>query len=208
MAVLLTTMGFTASLALAPLRDYPDINKVHLFYGTPMKDGTKTALKDARATAKTLGVILTEHKVTGAFDYSATLKALATTYSKITDSKIILNGSAGTRPMIMATTIFAFTNDVPLLYYDEYETKQGKEIPLRAFRNLRHLGESQLAILRTVQMKPADMGSLAATIGLAPSTLSVHVHHLVESGIVRIERQGKRRIVTAVDEVMAIGLTT
>lgn len=207
MTVLLTTLGFTAKLAMAPLRDHPDIDEVHLFYGSPLKAKGTQAVKDARATTSTLGVKLVEHKVKGAFDYTATLEALASTYAKVSSKPVILNGSAGTRPMIMATTIFAFTNDVPLLYYDEYETQKGKEIPLRAFRDLRQLGESQLAILRRVQSKATDMGTLAADVGLAPSTLSVHVQHLVESGIVRIERQGKRRIVTAVDEVMALGLT-
>lgn len=205
MSVLFATLGFTAKLALAPLRDHPDIDEVHLFYGTPLKaEGTK-AVKDARATTSTLGVKLVEHKVKGAFDYSAVLASMSLAQATCTGD-IKINGSGGTRPMVMATTIFAFTNDVPLLYYDEYETKQGKQIPLRAFRHLRELGESQLAILRKIQSKPTDMSSLATAVGLAPSTLSVHVHHMVDAGIVRIEREGKRRIVSPVEEVLTMGL--
>lgn len=206
MAVLFATLGFTAKLALAPLRDRPDIKTVHLFHGTPLKPEGREAMKDARATTKTLGVELVEHKVKGAFDYEAILAELAAAYGQVTGEEILLNASGGTRVMVMAATIFAFTNDVPLLYYDEYETTEGKQIPLRAFKDLRQLGESQLAILRHLKEGPSDMGTLAKEVGLAASTLSVHIQRLVASGIVTVEREGKRRIVTAVPAVMTLGL--
>lgn len=204
-AVLFATLGFTARLALAPLRDYPDVDTVHLFHGTPEKAESKKALKDARATTETLGIKLVEHRIRGAFDYEAILTALARAYGSIGNETVYLNASGGTRVMTMATTIFAFTNDVPLLYYDEYETTEGKQIPLRAFRELRTLGDSQRAILDRLRKSPADMGALAKDVGLAPSTLSAHVQRLTESGIVTVHREGKRRVVTVTPEILSIG---
>jgi len=106
-----------------------------------------------------------------------------------------------------AATIFCFTNGVPMVYYDEYETTKGKLIPLRAFRSLRTLGESQRAVLVYLRDHgSADMSTLSEKMRLAPSTLSAHVGHLKEEGLVTVERVGKRRIVSVVSEVMKVGL--
>ncbi len=203
-SVLFATLGFTAKLALAPLRNHAGIDTVHLFHGTPEKPEGRQALNDARATTKTLGVRLVEHKIKGAFDYEAILEAFANAYAKAIPEKVYVNASGGTRVMTMASTIFAFTNDLPLLYYDEYETLGGKEIPLRAFRELRTLGSSQRAILDRLRKSPADMGALAEDVGLAPSTLSVHVQRLANAGIVTVARQGKRRVVTAASAIISV----
>jgi CRISPR locus-related DNA-binding protein len=200
MVVLFAPLGFTAKLALAPLRDHPDIDTVHIFYGGPMKAEAKEALKACRSTTDTLGVSLVEHKVKDVFDYANILEALTTAYAATTED-VIVNASGGTRPMIMAATIFAFTHDVPLVYYDEYETTQGKLIPLRAYRALPGLGVSQQAILHRLEKGSADMGTLAHDIGLAPSTLSVHIQRLTESGLVTVEKHGKHRIVSVVPEI-------
>lgn len=204
MAVLFATLGFTAKLALAPLRDHPEIDTVHLFHGTPEKPESKIAVKDVKATLKTLGIKLVEHRIKGAFDYEAILQSLANAHASVKNGPVLLNASGGTRVMTMATTIFAFTNDIPLLYYDEYETTSGKEIPLAAFRQLRDLGDSQRAILDRLRKGSADMGALSHDLGLAPSTLSVHVQRLTQAGIVSITKAGKRRVVTAVPAVLML----
>ncbi len=204
MAVLFATLGFTAKLALAPLRDHPEVDAIHLFYGTPEKPESKAAFKAAKATAETLGIKFVGHKIKGAFDYEAILEA----FTKAKDSvkgEILMNASGGTRVMTMASTIFAFTHDLPMLYYDEYETTEGKEIPLKAFRSLKELGKSQLAILDKLRRRPKDMGALAKEVGLAPSTLSVHVHKMEMAGIVSIDKDGRRRVVPANPSVMSVG---
>ncbi len=203
MVVLFATLGFTAKLALAPLRGHPDIQEVHVFHGTPEKPESKKALKDVRATTETLGMKLVEHRIKGAFDYEAILEAFSHAHARVGDAPVWMNASGGTRVMTMASTIFAFSNELPMLYYDEYETQSGKEIPLRAFRALRDLGESQRAILQRLRKSPADMSALAKDVGLAPSTLSVHVQRLAESGIVSVSRNGKRRVVTATPAILA-----
>lgn len=206
MTVLFATLGFTPKLALAPLRDHRDIRRVHLFCGTPLKDEGAAALKACKATAETLQVPLTVHKVKGAFDYDALLEAFAKAYGSINGEPVLMNASGGTRVMTMAATIFAFANDVPMVYYDEYETTKGKLIPLRAFRALRTLGESQLALLTYLRDHgSADMSTLADHLDLAPSTLSAHVHRLHDDGLVTVERQGKRRVVTVVPEILKMG---
>jgi CRISPR locus-related DNA-binding protein len=207
LTVLFSTLGFTPKLAMAPLRDHQDIKSVHLFCGTPLKDEGTAALKACKATANTLQVPMTVHRVKGAFDYDALLEAFAKARATLKGEPILVNASGGTRVMTMAATIFAFTNDVPLVYYDEYETTKGKLIPLRAFRSLRSLGESQMALLTYLRDHgSADMSTLSEHLALAPSTLSAHVSRLTTDGLVTVERKGKRRVVSVVPEVMKIGL--
>lgn len=206
MAVLFATLGFTAKLALAPLRDHPEIDAIHLFYGTPEKPESKAAFKAAKATAETLGIKLVGHKIKGAFDYEAILEAFTKARSSVKD-EILMNASGGTRVMTMASTIFAFTHDLPMLYYDEYETREGKEIPLKAFRALGGMGESQRGIIALLRKQPRRMGDLADALGIAPSTLSAHIKHLTAAGVVRVDRQGKERIVSGNPAVLAVATT-
>lgn len=83
----------------------------------------------------------------------------------------------------------------------------GRLFQPRAFRSLGSLGESQLA-RPTYQRDDgsADMSKLALHLELAPSSLSAHVGHLEAEGLVTMEKQGKRRIVTVVPEVITVGL--
>lgn len=204
MAVLFATLGFTAKLALAPLRDHPEIDAIHLFYGTPEKPESKAAFKAAKATAETLGIKFVGHEIKGAFDYEAILEAFSKAKASV-KGEILMNASGGTRVMTMASTIFAFTHDLPMLYYDEYETTEGKEIPLRAFRALKDLGPSQRSILYRLLQGPANMGELATAVELAPSTLSVHVHAMAKSGILVLSKEGKTRIAELAQPVAKLG---
>lgn len=207
MAVLLATLGHTSKLVLAPLRDHPEIKTIHVFYGLPQQADGKTALAAVRTTSETMGIQLVEHAVKNAFDYTNFLHALSTTYKSLGKEDVLLNGSGGTRVMVMAATIFAFTHDVPLLYYDEYQTQEGTVIPLKAFRNLGRLGETPRAILKRLQRKgPADMSTLADELEIAASTLSVHVQNLQQAGTVIVDRDGKRRIVTLVPDLAKVDL--
>lgn len=201
MVVLIAPLGFTPKLALAPLRDH-DVEEVHLIYGLPLKGEGKEAVEKARATVETLGIPLREHGVEDAFDYEAILEAFEAAHAEAGGREVIVNGSGGTRPMIMATTIFAYARDLPLLYYDDYDTKQGKVIPLKAFRKLPQLGDSQNAILERLARGEADMGTLSEELGLAASTLTGHIQRMQASGLVSVRREGKRRVVAATPEVL------
>lgn len=200
MVVLLAPLGFTPKLALAPLRDH-DVEEVHLLYGLPLKEG-KEAVEKARATVETLGIRLREHGIRDVFDYEAILEAFEAAYAEAGDREVLVNGSGGTRPMIMATTIFAYAHDLPLVYYDDYNTKGGKLIPLKAFSKVSRLGESQNAILERLGKGEADMGTLSEEVGLAASTLTGHIQRMEASGLVSVRREGKRRIVAATPEIL------
>jgi hypothetical protein len=50
------------------------------------------------------------------------------------------------------------------------------------------------------------MGTLASDIGIAPSTLSVHVQRLAADGLVQISVDGKRRIIAATPELRHVDL--
>jgi hypothetical protein len=50
------------------------------------------------------------------------------------------------------------------------------------------------------------MGTLASDIGIAPSTLSVHVQRLAADGLVQISVDGKRRIIAAAPELRHVDL--
>lgn len=103
MTILFATLGFTPKLALAPLRDTPDIDAVHLFCGTPLKDEGAVACK---ATAETMQVPLTVHKVKGAFDYDALLEAFAKAHATLNGLPVLMNASGGTRVMTIAAERF------------------------------------------------------------------------------------------------------
>jgi DNA-binding transcriptional ArsR family regulator len=202
MAALLATLGHTPKLVVAPLRDHPEIRTLHVYFGVPQQADGVSALQAVRTTCETMGVRIVEHAVKNAFDYTNFLQALSATARKLPNEDLLLNASGGTRVMVMAATIFAFTNDVPLLYYDEYDTQHGVVIPLKAFRNLDRLGETPRAILRRLQKKgPADMSTLAFELEIAASTISVHVQNLQEAGTVLVDREGKRRVVTLVPDL-------
>lgn len=196
--VLFATMGFTPSLVVAPLRQFPDIRELHLFFG-PSKDRRHSDALDAiRGVTETFQVKVIEHKVNDAFDFDEDLRALVRALDQVPDGRpVIVNASSGPRPLIMAATIFCSTHDLPLHYYDEYDTTEGKVIPLKAYHSLRGLGGSKRALLQKLQKKgPADVSSLSGSLKLAVSTVSAHVHELAEMGLVTVSRDGKRQVVT------------
>ena len=208
MATLFATLGHTPNLVLAPLRGNGTLASLHVFYGTPQEPEGKRAIAAVRGACAGLGVNLAEHPVKNAFGYTNFLSAFSQARASVPrGEQVSFNASGGTRVMIMAATIFCFTRDIPLLYYDEYQTKEGTIIPLRAFRNLDRLGEMPLAILRRLQGKgPADMSTLAHDVGLSPSTVTGHIQTLTEAGAVQVGRQGKRRVVTLVPDLASIEL--
>lgn len=206
MPVLFATLGFTPQLVLAPLRGTNSYTKVHVFYGNDHADSIK-AFKDVKAACSALGVKLIAHPVKDAFDYTAFLQAFTKTAQGIDEDDIVMNASGGTRVSNMAATIFCFVRDIPLLYFDEYNSTEGRLIPLKAFRSLDRLGDSSRAILRLLQENgPADMGTLASELELAPSTLTEHVQSLADSGTVLVTREGKRRVVTLVADLAKLDL--
>jgi CRISPR locus-related DNA-binding protein len=208
MAVLFATLGHTPNLVLAPLRGNGTLASLHLFYGTPQEADGKRALAAARSACAGLGVNLAEHPVKNPWGYTNFLSAFTQAHATLAPGEqVSFNASGGTRVMVMAATIFCFTRDIPLLYYDEYQTKDGTVIPLRAFRNLDRLGDMPLAILRRLQGKgPADMSTLAHDMGLSPSTVTGHIQTLTDAGAVQVGRQGKRRVVTLVPDLASIQL--
>lgn len=206
MAVLFATLGFTPQLALAPLRSTSTFEAVHVFYGPDHADSAK-AFKSVKTACDVVGIKLAGHTVNDPFDYTAFLDAFTKAANKLPGKEITMNASGGTRVGIMAATIFCFTNGIPLLYYDEYSTSEGQLIPLKAFRNLDRLGDTPKAILRLLQQDgPADMGTLASELKLAPSTLTEHVQTLSQSGTVVIEREGKRRVVRLLPDLAKVDL--
>lgn len=195
MVVLFSTLGFTPKLAIAPLRHHPEIHEMHVFFGPPTKKETQETLQELRVMAKAFDVRVVEHSLPDAFEYGDVLRAMTDAAADV--DEVVVNASGGPRPMIMAATIFCFTRDIPLVYYDEYDTQHGKEIHLKAFRNLDRFGSSQRRILQRLQQSgEADMGTLATEMGLAPSTLSQHVRELVDAHAVAVRREGKRRVVS------------
>jgi hypothetical protein len=82
-------------------------------------------------------------------------------------------------------TFFAFSRDVPMPYYGEYAMQAGKAILFRAFRARGNSGESQRAILDRLRKSITEIGALTKYVGLAPSTLNVHVQRLAQAGMDR-----------------------
>lgn len=206
MTTLFATLGFTPHLALAPLRHRSDVDVVHLFYGSPLPDEAKKAVPAARATIETLGLKLVEHRIKGAFDYNEIVAAISHAIGQV-DGDVIINASGGTRPMIMAATIAAWIHDVPLVYYDDYETQEGTVVPLRAFLGLQGLGDTKRRILEDLQRGgETDMGSLADRLGIAASTLTAHVQELERTGTVATRRDGKRRLADIAPEIAKVDL--
>lgn len=208
MVTCFATLGHTAKLVLVPLRRAPAIKTLHVFYGTPQQDDGKAALATVRSTCEGLGVKLVEHPIFDAFDYGNFVHAFSRALIALPKrGRVIFNGSGGTRVMTMAATIFCFTHDVELHYYDEYDTPNGKVIPLQAFRNLDRLGTTSRTILRILQKQgPSDMTSLASDMGLAASTVTGHVQTLQEYGTVRVGKSGKRRVVSILPDLAQIDL--
>lgn len=202
---LLATLGFTPKLVVAPLRDHPEVTDLHVFYGPASKREVQEALQEVRIMAQVFDVVVHEHDLPDAFDYVDALRALDDTWRSLPEgTEALVNGSGGPRPMTMAATIFGFTRDVPLLYYDEYH-REGRAIPLRAYRELGSLGASQKRILQRLQQGEADMSTLATDLGLAPSTLSQHVKELEGTNAVRVVREGKRRVVSLEPDLVGLG---
>jgi DNA-binding transcriptional ArsR family regulator len=200
-------MGYTASLVVAPLRQHPDIRELHLFHGPKDANHIK-ALAAVRQVAATFGVRIVDHTTKHGFDFDEALRLYVQAYDKVPEKEdVLFNASSGPRPMIMAATIFCFTHDVPLVYYDEYDTKQGKRIPLTAYRSIRGLGDTKRALVRNLQKKGSlDMGTLAKALKLGASTVSVHVHELATMDIVGVQRDGKRVMVTLRPEMATLDL--
>lgn len=208
LTVLFTTMGYTPSLVVAPLRQYPDIRDMHLFYAASKDSRHAEALRAVRGVGETFKVKLHEHKLRNGFDFEEALRAYVLTLNTVPHAPpVLFNASSGPRPMIMAATIFCSTHDIPLHYYDEYDTAEGKVIPLKAFRSLRGLGETKRELLQHLQKAgPSDVSTLATGLKLAMSTVSAHVHALVEQGLVQMNRQGKRQLVTLEPGVAVLDL--
>jgi hypothetical protein len=205
--VLFATLGYTPRLVMAPLRHHPEIRAVHVFYGPPGQKKAEVALAKLRTACEALDVQLWAHGVKDAFDYLGFLHAMEQAHGKLpTDTEVLFNGSGGPRPMTMAATIFCFTRNVPLLYYDEYNSQGGRVIPLKAYRSLQDMGDSQRRILQRLQRGEADMGTLSQDLGLAPSTLTKHVTRLEENDVVSVAREGKRRIVTLQPDLVGLDM--
>ena len=198
LTVLLATMGYTASLVVAPLRQYPDIREMHVFFSSSKDPRHLETLRAVRGVSESFKVKLHEHKLRNGFDFEEALRAYVVTLNAVPEAKpVVFNASSGPRPMIMAATIFCSTHDIPLHYYDEYDTSEGKVVPLKAFRSLRGLGATKLKVLRKLQKAgPCDVSTLASSLDLAMSTVSAHVHELATSGLVQTVREGKRQLVT------------
>lgn len=201
-------MGYTPSLVVAPLRQYPDIRELHVFFSSSKDPKHAETLRAVRGVSESFKVKLYEHKLRNGFDFEEALKSYVHTLNLIPDSKpVLFNASSGPRPMIMAATIFCSTHDIPLHYYDEYDTNEGKVVPLKAFRSLRGLGETKRELLQQLQKTgPADVSTLATHLKLAMSTVSAHVHELAEKGLVQTNREGKRQLVTLEPGVAVLDL--
>ncbi|MEK6975629.1 MAG: ArsR family transcriptional regulator [Candidatus Thermoplasmatota archaeon] len=197
MTVLFATMGYTAPLVVAPLRQYPGIREMHLFYGVSKDQKHPETLRAVRGVSETFQVKLHEHKLRNGFDFEEALRSYVKTLNTVPDAaKVIFNASSGPRPMIMAATIFCSTHDIPLHYYDEYDTSEGKVIPIKAYRGLRGLGETKKQLLQRLQRDgPLDISTLAGGLELAMSTVSAHVNELLGLGLVHTSREGKRQLV-------------
>lgn len=209
MVVLFATLGFTPQPVLAPLRVSSEFKELVVFFGPPGRPEILQSLNVVRTTCKGLGITLREYPVRDAFDYSEFLGVFTDALQRFEDRKVAFNASGGTRIMVMAATIFCFTNDLPLLYFDEDNHTQGKVVPLRALRSLRRLGETPRAILAHLQRwGPKDMSGLARELGLAISTVTEHVKVLEQSGTVVIQRDGKRRIVQLIPDLQNVDLDT
>lgn len=208
MVVWFATLGHTPEHVLGPLRKERDVRSFHVFFGSPQLDEGKAALRAIRDFCSSKRIELVEHSVPGAFDYANFLRSFSEAWAAVSrKSKVLFNASGGTRVMQMAATIFCFTHEIELHYYDEYESQEGRVIPLRAFRSLDRVGPTPRAILEHLQNQgPCDMTSLAARLDLAPSTITQHVQGLENSGTVVVERSGKRRIVRLLPELTSFRL--
>ncbi len=181
---------------------------MHLFFG-PSKDPRHSAtLKAVQQVSETFKVKLHEHAAKDGFDIQEALHNFVRTLDSVPAGRhVIFNASSGPRPMIMAATIFCSTHDLPLLYYDEYDTKEGTIVPLKAFRSLRGLGDTKRALLQRLKRKgPANVSGLASGLKLAMSTVSAHVHELKEMGLVSTARDGKQHVVTLLPDVGSFDL--
>lgn len=203
------TLGHTADHVLGPLRKAEkETRSFHVFFGSPLLDEGRAALRTVREFCGSKRIELVEHAVPGAFDYANFLRAFSEAWAGVSrKSKVLFNASGGTRVMQMAATIFCFTHEIELHYYDEYESQEGRVIPLQAFRSLDRVGPTPRAILQFLQTQgPSDMSSLAQRLSLAPSTITQHVQGLETSGAVVIERLGKRRVVRLLPELTSFRL--
>lgn len=201
-------MGYTPALVVAPLRQYPEIREMHVFYG-PSKDKKQAeTLSAVQGVSETFKVKLYQHPTKDGFDFEEALRTYVKTLDKVPEGgQVIFNASSGPRPMIMAATIFCSTHDIPLLYYDEYDTKEGKQVPLKAYRSLRGLGDTKKALLQRLKAKgPTDVSGLAGGLKLAMSTVSAHIRELSGMGLVSTERDGKRHVVALTKGLEALDL--
>lgn len=205
--ILFATLGYTARLCLAPLRD-ERFQRAFVFCGSEDTAERRSALLELRETMAAAGVVLEERKLADPFDFEQALRAYGAAHDTLpTEAKVIFNASSGPRPMIMAATLFCHVRALRLVYYDEYATRRGRDIPLQAFRKLGEIGEAKRTMLRRLQSRgPSDMSTLARTMRLAPSTVSEHVKELAAEGVVTIAREGRRRVIQLSSGVEALGV--
>lgn len=189
-------MGYTPSLVVAPLRQHPDITEMHVFYSGDKTAKRVSSLETLRQVTETFRVRLHEHTIPDGFDYDTAMRAFVDAYERLPEHGVLFNASSGPRPMIMAAALFCHTHAVPLVYYDEYDTKEGRHIPLHAYRSLRGISDTKRTLLKRLQTKgPCDVGTLARHMRLATSTISEHVKELSADGVLIVDRDGRRRVV-------------
>jgi CRISPR locus-related DNA-binding protein len=201
---LVATLGFTPGPVLAPLRQgkYDHVILVSAPGGS--REGDE-AIQQVHAACKLFGIPQRTVTVADPYDYTAFLKALQDIHAKAKDDYHV-NASGGTRIMVMAATIHCFLHDVPLWFFPD-ETSEGILVPLKAFGSLKDIGDSQSQILRHLQRHgPADMGTLAKAVDLAPSTLTMHIAKLRDAQLVNVQAQGKSRIVSLQPQVQKLRL--
>ena len=190
-------MGYTPALVVAPLRQRRSITDMHVFYGPPQDPKREGPLEAVRKVAESFDVKLHVHAVEDGFDYDQAMRSFVAARDQVPKGRrILFNASSGPRPMIMAAALFCHTHGLPLVYYDEYDTKEGRAIPLQAYRGLSGISRTKRSLLRRLQAQgPTDVGTLARKMGLANSTVSEHVKELHAEGILTVDKEGRRRVV-------------
>ncbi len=203
---MIATLGFTPEPLAAPLKHYT-VDDLFVLYGPPGKPETDKALAEVHTMSQLFDVQVHDVALPDAFDYAYVLRKMEEIHHALPPgTEVLVNGSGGPRPMTMAATIFAAARDLPLLYYDSYACKEGKVIPLRAYKGLPDLGARQRSILQRLQKGSADMGQLAKDLKLAPSTLTEHIQGLERMGAVVVAQEGRRRHVALEPDLMHMDL--
>ncbi len=61
--------------------------------------------------------------------------------------------------------------------------------------------ETRLRILRAVSREACEVGEIAQRLGISPYNTSKHLRVLRDAGLLRVERDGKRRLYSLSDDV-------